>query len=168
MCGKKLQVGMQTFFSTLLSICVHLSLACESFTEWVVFVLKFSHILYQSRMNFCFFGHFALTEFSVLFEEGCEEEVAAAYSVSFQLFLLSLRLVVMMYERIEWTTDHYLTWSHSERGIFHVDFHTGILHISLVILGCSSIESFPSKFCSLLTYYMVWWVLSPQTLAVGI
>jgi len=44
-------------------------------------------------MNFCFWGHFALTEFSVLFEEGrkegCEEEEdddAAAYPVSFSSF----------------------------------------------------------------------------------
>ena len=43
-------------------------------------------------------GHFALTEFSVLLEEGRKEgEDAAAYPVSFEVFFFSLQLVVMMY-----------------------------------------------------------------------
>lgn len=55
-------------------------------------------------------------------KEGCEEEDAVAYSVSFQLFLLSLRLVVMMYERIEWNHGPLLDMISFREGFSMWDF----------------------------------------------
>ena len=96
--------GYADFLSTLLFICVHLSFACESCTEWVVFVLKFSHIVYQSRMNFFFLGDTLLWQSSVSCwrKEGRKEKMQQPTLFLLKSFFLSSRLVVMMCGWIEW------------------------------------------------------------------